>query len=453
MLPKPLPQVAEDLVTIIAAKTTDDIDGANDVIQNAFNRLYCSPVKVSFVDKKQHFNTLVSRFEVFLKKVYYLRNHTTIVSTKPGSEGQKATLADCIYQTPCLKRLKYSEDVNDKKFFDYLSKVRDWRNDNAHKAPTSSEQECDEAINILTSIYLYVVAFGIRSRELFLMATEVPMQTDSMPMAAEPPVEPDDEKKKNNMKCLSVQQPWASAICTGVKDVENRTWQTKNAPGRILIHASAKKVPKDFDAMNLDPEMISTMANLRLFGIMPEYEDMPLSAIIGYVDVTGFDSDNNNDSPWAGANCTHWHLENAYLFDEPIKDVKGKLGLFDYPIDENNLPPAHKVEQNFPVLEGEHLTFHVGDRAWQILQEDGTEFCVDINDPYTIGAICKEDSFELMPISEITFIHGDETMNRKVTNYAWDAFKDADGKDQTYQNEENGPEIPWIYAIYELAKE
>ena len=44
-------------------------------------------------------------------------------------------------------------------------------------------------------------------------------------------------------------------------------------------------------------------------------------------------------------------------------------------------------------------------------------------------------------------------MNRKVTNYAWDAFKDADGKDQTYQNEENGPEIPWIYAIYELAKE
>ena len=453
MLPKPLPQVAEDLVTIIAAKTTDDIDGANDVIQNAFNRLYCSPVKVSFVDKKQHFNTLVSRFEVFLKKVYYLRNHTTIVSTKPGSEGQKATLADCIYQTPCLKRLKYSEDENDKKFYEYLSKVRDWRNDNAHKAPTATEQECDEAINILTSIYLYVVAFGIRSRELFLMATEVPMQTDSMPMAAEPPVEPDDEKKKNNMKCLSVQQPWASAICTGVKDVENRTWQKKNAPGRILIHASAKKVPKDFDAMNLDPEMISTMANLRLFGIMPEYEDMPLSAIIGYVDVTGFDSDNNNDSPWAGANCTHWHLENAYLFDEPIKDVKGKLGLFDYPIDESNLPPAHKVEQNFPVLEGEHLTFHVGDRAWQILQEDGTEFCVDINDPYTIGAICKEDSFELMPISEITFIHGDETMNRKVTNYAWDAFKDADGKDQTYQNEENGPEIPWIYAIYELAKE
>ena len=452
MLPKPLPQVAEDLVTIIAAKTTDDIDGANDVIQNAFNRLYCSPVKVSFVDKKQHFNTLVSRFEVFLKKVYYLRNHTTIVSTKPGSEGQKATLADCIYQTPCLKRLKYSEDENDKKFYEYLSKVRDWRNDNAHKAPTATEQECDEAINILTSIYLYVVAFGIRSRELFLMATEVPMQTETMPMAAEPPVEPDNEKKKTNMKTLSVQQPWASAICTGVKDIENRTWQPKGVPGRILIHASAKKVPKDFDEKNLDPETISIMANLRLFGIMPEYEDMPLSAIIGYVDVVGFDTNNDNDSPWAGQGCTHWQLSNAYLFDEPIMGVKGQLGLFDYPLNESNLPPAHRVEQHFPVLEGDHLTVHVGDRAWKILLEDGSDFCVDINDPYTIGAICKEDSFELMPVKEITFIHGNETMNRKVTNYAWDAFKDADGNDLTYQDEENGPEIPWIYAIYELEK-
>ena len=166
MMPKGKEQIADDLVALIAAQTTDDIDGANDVIQNAFNRLYCSPTKVSLVDKKQHFNTLVSRFEVFLKKVFYLKNHTEIVSTKPGQEGMKATLADCIYQTPCLKRLKFSESEADKKFSDYLSMVRDWRNDNAHKAPTATEQECDTAINVLTSMYLYVVAFGIKNREI-----------------------------------------------------------------------------------------------------------------------------------------------------------------------------------------------------------------------------------------------------------------------------------------------
>ncbi len=149
-------QIADRLVEIIAAKTTDDMDGANDVIQKAFNHLYCSPTKVSLVDKKQYFNVLVSRFEVFLKKVYYLKNHEEIVCTKPGQEGQKATLADCVFQTPCLKRLKYSEDEADKRFKDYLSMVRVWRNDSAHIAPTTSEQEIDTAIQVVVAMYLYV---------------------------------------------------------------------------------------------------------------------------------------------------------------------------------------------------------------------------------------------------------------------------------------------------------
>ena len=42
------------------------------------------------------------------------------------------------------------------------------------------------------------------------------------------------------MKVLSVQQPWATMICSGIKDVENRTWKPKENPGRILIHASKK---------------------------------------------------------------------------------------------------------------------------------------------------------------------------------------------------------------------
>jgi hypothetical protein len=37
------------------------------------------------------------------------------------------------------------------------------------------------------------------------------------------------------MKVLSVQQPWASLICAGIKDVENRSWKAAKVPGRILI--------------------------------------------------------------------------------------------------------------------------------------------------------------------------------------------------------------------------
>ncbi len=183
MMPKKNEKIADDLVKLVAASTTDDIDGANDLIQNAFNRLYCSPVKLSLVDKKQHFNTLVSKFEVFLKKVYYLRNHEEIVCTKPGLEGTKATLADCIYQTHCLKRLKYADTESDMKFRDYLGMVRDWRNENAHKAPIATEVECDTAINVLTAMYLYVVAFGLPSR--YLETTTVDMTPTSYDKAAE----------------------------------------------------------------------------------------------------------------------------------------------------------------------------------------------------------------------------------------------------------------------------
>lgn len=39
------------------------------------------------------------------------------------------------------------------------------------------------------------------------------------------------------MKTLSIRQPYATLICSGVKDVENRSWNTQ-LRGRVLIHAS-----------------------------------------------------------------------------------------------------------------------------------------------------------------------------------------------------------------------
>ncbi len=251
------------------------------------------------------------------------------------------------------------------------------------------------------------------------------------------------------MKVLSVQQPWASIICTGVKDVENRTWKPKEVPGRILIHAGAKKVSKHFDETLPELERVSAMTNMRLFGILPEYNELPTSAIIGYVDVVGFDEE--KDSLWASPECIHWRLENAYLFNEPIYDVKGQLGLFEYPLDENNLPPAHKVELNYPTLEDEHLTVHLSDLHFAALHDDDSEFTMDINDPNVIDTICKDDSFELRPVTKLTLKHYKFSKDYKVTEYGWDAFRDADGKDIVYETED-GQEVTWMYAIYRLER-
>lgn len=47
-------------------------------------------------------------------------------------------------------------------------------------------------------------------------------------------------KYLDNMKTITIKQPWAWLIASGIKDIENRTWPTKFR-GRVLIHASQNK--------------------------------------------------------------------------------------------------------------------------------------------------------------------------------------------------------------------
>ena len=70
--------------------------------------------------------------------------------------------------------------------------VRDWRNEQTHKAPIATEQECDAAIKVVTDMYLYVIAFGISTFTIeanMPKASEVNMQPKEFKNAAEPDVE------------------------------------------------------------------------------------------------------------------------------------------------------------------------------------------------------------------------------------------------------------------------
>ena len=170
------------------------------------------------------------------------------------------------------------------------------------------------------------------------------------------------------MKTLSVRQPWASLLVSGLKDIENRTW-APNYKGRILIHASSTKVPKNFadrTIFNVNNEI----ENEQMFGNFPEHEDLEYSAIIGYVTVNG-DGDDST-SVWAEPVEHQWHIEDAYIFDEPIRGIKGKLNLFETPeIDENNLPPAHKLVRRVLRLEGDCLVVPLTESSLDDIVEDG----------------------------------------------------------------------------------
>lgn len=253
------------------------------------------------------------------------------------------------------------------------------------------------------------------------------------------------------MKTLSVKQPWASLICSGIKDIENRSWSPKTVPGRILIHASGTKVPKNFEFYQ--PEtMVSSLRNHMLFGNLADYQDMPTSAIIGYVTVKGFTE--ASDSLWADPESVHWELEDAWLFDEPILNVNGKLNLWDYPLDEENLPPAHQVEIRLPYYDGKTLVVPANEEVWDTASTNGFDkecLCLDMNDPFTVDVLCKENSWDLRETEKLRFERGGKYVDYYVENCGSDIFKNEKDEDYYYKNGK-GEDVPWLFAIYLLRK-
>ena len=140
------------------------------------------------------------------------------------------------------------------------------------------------------------------------------------------------------MKTITIKQPWADLICSGLKDVENRTWPTKFR-GRVLVHA-AKKPVKD-GMMALSPIQIEASTDWFVNSkLIPDF-----GSIIGSVEIV--DCVINHSSIWAEKTHYHqtnesnpdyeddlviynWVLANPILFPEPIP-AKGKLSFWDYP--------------------------------------------------------------------------------------------------------------------------
>ena len=206
------------------------------------------------------------------------------------------------------------------------------------------------------------------------------------------------------MKTLSIQQPWASLICAGIKDVENRSWKASKVPGRILIHASSKKVTKNFYD-GIPEEMESYISNNVFYGNIAPLNELPTSAIIGYVTVTGFE-DGEVDSVWAdGPGVIKWKLEDAWLFDNPMLNVKGKLNLFDYDLDENNLPPAHQVELRQITVEGDEVIIPTTDlwiKTYEEEEFEGSNVYVT-DDNIDILGETKKKGLYLKPFRTIKF--------------------------------------------------
>jgi activating signal cointegrator 1 len=127
-------------------------------------------------------------------------------------------------------------------------------------------------------------------------------------------------------KCLTICQPYAHLIASGVKRVENRTWPT-DYRGPLLIHAGKSREWYDAD----------TLAE---YGLAES--DLAFGAIVAVAELVGCPrllAIRRNDYaarwPWLndhdhteGPVC--WVLEGARRLERPIP-YRGAQGLFDVP--------------------------------------------------------------------------------------------------------------------------
>lgn len=128
---------------------------------------------------------------------------------------------------------------------------------------------------------------------------------------------------------ITIRQPWAALVVSGIKDVENRSWPLpERYIGRpVLIHASAMPLFTALDA----------------FSILTDYDvrtaDIPHNAMLAghIIGRALFSSCVTNDclppSRWCEAGAAYWwRVSYAQVLPVPIR-AKGRLGIWSYELD------------------------------------------------------------------------------------------------------------------------
>ena len=153
-------EIVNSVFYVLRRESLEELDGVGIFISQAFASLFGK--KPTLVDKHVAFNLLVTKYEAYLKKLFYLMKGREV---RPHHEGDPVTWKDVIYAVRPLWGLKYSEKSEYQTLYQYLLMVKEWRNKEAHISPTASEQEIDAAINIIITMYFFATGSCITELE------------------------------------------------------------------------------------------------------------------------------------------------------------------------------------------------------------------------------------------------------------------------------------------------
>jgi len=150
-------EVVDNLFMVLNTTTLPNLDGMDAVVKESLNMVITAE-GLSLHDKRMHLDMLLMRYEVFLKKMFYMINGKELAN-RDANKG--ATLSDAVFAFDSLRKLKYDHRPEYQEFFRRLELVRNLRNDEAHSSAGVTEQEVDLAISMIIDMYLYSVGTNI----------------------------------------------------------------------------------------------------------------------------------------------------------------------------------------------------------------------------------------------------------------------------------------------------
>ncbi len=157
---RPMKQIVAALFYVIDATTIPKLDGIGMLLHSAFNSLYKEGASV--VDKFVAYNLLSTKYEAFLRKLYYMMNNEEVPPRNPGED---VTWANVIHGIQPLWQLKYSQDEAKQRLYQWLLIMKEWRNEESHLSPTATEKEIDAANSIILTMYCYATGWCITDME------------------------------------------------------------------------------------------------------------------------------------------------------------------------------------------------------------------------------------------------------------------------------------------------
>ena len=154
---RPLEEGIEWFFKVLDTPTISSLDGIKK-IKRTINLIYRTQGREE--DKQDWLQQILSRFEAYMKKIYYMSNQTELIKV----DGSFVQFLDAAKATH-VNQLHFTDDPKLAMMKVYYEFVHAQRNEESHNAPVVADEEVNVGLHMVMAMYLYATLINITEME------------------------------------------------------------------------------------------------------------------------------------------------------------------------------------------------------------------------------------------------------------------------------------------------